>query len=193
MKRLLVVITTTLFLLGSTLSAQPGMGMHGGKPGNPGVGFNGPRSGFGVNNMSRIDRMQTILQLTDEQKSKISDIRFEHQNFVLDTKNEIQKNRLTVRKMMADNNIDQKKLLSLTEKNSELNGKIKSSGVKMWLEVYNILNDTQKTQWTKMFGQFRQNNGFARAGKSGRTGKSGMSKRVPCNNRMPQRGMGMGF
>jgi len=189
MKRLLVLVTTTLFLLGSTLSAQPGMGMPNGKKG---PGFNGPGSGFGPNNMTRLERMQTVLKLTDEQVAQISDLRFEQQNLALDTRNQIEKNRLIVRKMMMDNKIDQEKLLAITNENSELNGKLRTSKVKNWLDIYNILDDTQKAEWTKMFNHLGQKGAFGKQGKSGRHGKNGRGMNTPCN-RMPQPGMGMRY
>ena len=171
MKRLLVLVTTALFLLGSTLSAQPGIGMPPNAPGKPGPKFNGPGNGF--NNMSRIERMEKILNLTDDQKAQISELRFEQQNFVLDTKNKIAKNRLIVRKMMTENKIDQDKLLSIAKENSELNGQLKSAKVENWLKIYNLLDDTQKTQWTKIFNRMGSQNGFAKQGKMHKKG-------MPC-------------
>ena len=188
MKRLLILVTSALFLLGSTLSAQP----QNGAAGRPGAKFNRQAGGFGGNNMTRIERMEKILNLTDDQKAKISELRFEQQNLILDTKNQIAKNRLIVRKMMTDNNVDQDKLLAITKENSELNGKLRTSKVKNWLEIYNILDNTQKEQWTKAFNNFSRNGAFGKSGRSGRQGKSGRGMNTPYN-RMPQHGMGMRY
>ena len=104
----------------------------------------------------------------------------------LEARSEVEKHRLIVRKMMTDNNIDQEKLIKITSENSELQGKIKLSRTTMWLEVYNMLDDTQKEQWTKTFGQ----NG--RSGKSGRgfhrQGRGGYGNN-DCDGRFNQRRM----
>ena len=145
------------------------MGMQG-----QGYGLNNDMNGFGNRTGFRFERMQTLLNLTDEQITKMSDLRFEHEQMALEARSEIQKHRLIVRKMMTDNNIDQDKLLKITSENSELQGKIKLSRTTMWLEVYNMLDDTQKANWTKTFGQFGQNGGrsFHKQGR-GRFGNNG--------------------
>jgi Spy/CpxP family protein refolding chaperone len=175
MKRVIILFAATLLLIGSSLNAQPGMGYPPGKPmmNNPmqGPGFQGNKMMSGPMQMNRMERMKMILKLTDEQESKINDIKFEHDNAVLDIKNDIAKNRLVVRKMMTDNKIDEDKLLSLTSTNAELRGKLSSSKINMWLSVYNILDDTQKEQWTKMFGQMGQNS--MQGKKGGRKGNCG--------------------
>ncbi len=190
MKRLMILVTAALLVVGSALTAQPrngsgygnsnGMGLNQGQ----GYGFNNNGNGFGSG--TRFERMQTILNLTDEQTTKISDLRFENEQMALEANSEIQKHRLIVRKMMTDNNIDQEKLLKITNENSELQGKIKLSRTTMWLEVYNMLDDTQKEQWTKIFGQ----NG--RSGKSGRgfhkQGRGGYGNN-DCGGRFNQRRM----
>jgi Spy/CpxP family protein refolding chaperone len=143
---------------------------------------NGPKQGakFHANNMqggqgrmNRLEMMKVRLKLTDEQASKISDLKYEHDKFVLDTKNGIAQNRLEVRKMMTDNKVDENKLLSLTSANSNLRSKMSEAKIKMWLNVYNILDDTQKTEWTKMFQHMGQKGMHGKKG--GRKGNYGKS------------------
>jgi len=98
-------------------------------------------------------KIQKALNLTEVQETKIRDLRFENQKLVLDIKNKIDQNKLVIRKMMADNKIDDAKLISISKENNELNGKIKLSKTKVWLDVYNILEDTQKVVWTEKFGR----------------------------------------
>lgn len=91
------------------------------------------------------------LKLTEEQQAKLSDLRYTHQKQMIDTRAEIQKNMLEVKKMMDDNNVDEGKLLKLTEANNNLRSKIHTSRVNMWLDVYKILNKEQQELWTKHF------------------------------------------
>lgn len=146
MKRSLILSLAAALLLGSALVfAQPQK--------NNERGTNWGNRGFdGL-------RVQTMLKLTDEQSVKFNDIKYNHQLSVVDIKSEIQKNRIEVKKMMADNKIESDKLLQLTNANSELQGKIKTSKTQMWLDVYNILNDDQKETWTKTFNRFGQREG----------------------------------
>ncbi|MBU0475929.1 MAG: hypothetical protein KKF62_17425 [Bacteroidetes bacterium] len=163
MKRVFYLLVVILLVVGASLNAQPQNGRGNGM----GMGFgSGDRLDGGCGFKAPFERMEANLKLTDDQVAKISDLRFKHENLVIETQNEIQKNRLVVRKMMTDNKIDQKELLKLTSNNSELQAKIKLSRTTMWLDVYNLLDDTQKEQWTKTFnmsahrdGKFNRKNG----------------------------------
>lgn len=165
MKRIMILVAAVLLVIGSTLNAQPRNGNGYGNSNGMGM-KQGDGSGFG--NGSRFERMQAMLNLTDEQTAKISDLRFEHDKMVLEARSEIQQHRLIVRKMMTDNKIDQEELLKITNDNSELKGKIKLSKTNMWLDIYNILDDTQKETWTKTFAQCVQNGrNFHKKGRGG--------------------------
>ena len=167
MKQLISLVTAILLIVGSSLIAQPYNGNgHGMKMGMK----KGNGATVGYQNGNRFDRMQALLNLTDDQKAKISDLRFEHEQMAIETRSEIQKNRLVVRKMMTDNKIDNDKLLKITKENNELQGKIKLSRTTMWLDVYTMLDDTQKENWTKTFGQFSQNGNGRNFHKRGRGG-----------------------
>jgi Spy/CpxP family protein refolding chaperone len=152
MKRLLILLTTALLVIGGSLNAQPSEGIRAKQ--NHGFGINNDKNEFSDWPTSHFERMQKNLNLTDEQIAKMSDIRFEHQNMAIDLKGKIKKNRLIVRKMMEDNKIEKEKLLKIVSQNNELLSKIKLSKTNMWLDIYNILDDTQKEKWTKTFEKF---------------------------------------
>jgi Spy/CpxP family protein refolding chaperone len=167
MKRLTILLITAILILGSSINAQPQKPLMIPGTGMVGPGANG-RMQYGVQPQLR---MQTFLNLTDEQIAKINDIRFTHQNKIIDLRAKILKNRLSARQMMVENKIDEDKLLSLTKENSDLRGQIATSRTNMWLDIYNLLDDTQKTKWSQMRSQF----GFSRAGiRSGKMGRKGM-------------------
>ncbi len=143
MKRVIILVTVVLLAFGSTFNAQPRSGNGNGMKMNA----------TGNNNASR---MQTLLNLTDKQKVKISDLRFAHEQMAIDTRSKIEKNKLFIRKMMMDNKVNENKLLSRTSDNSKLHSKIVESKTKMWLDVYKILDETQKALWTKNFNRMMQ-------------------------------------
>lgn len=89
------------------------------------------------------------LNLTPEQETKFNDLKYNHKKMMIDLRSDIQKNRLEIKKMLSDNNVDEDKLMSLTEANNNLHSKTKTSRVKMWLDVYKILNKEQQELWTK--------------------------------------------
>jgi len=104
------------------------------------------------NNMpmgQRHEGIKTLLKLTPEQETKFNDLTYQHRQEAIDVRAKIQKNRLELEKMVNDNKIDEKKLFQLTDENSKLQGNMKNSAVKNWLEINKILNDEQKAVWGK--------------------------------------------
>ena len=132
----------------------------------------------------RGNRIKMALKLTPEQEKKFDDLRYQHQQSVVDINAKIQKNRLELKKMIDDGNIDEKKILQLTEDNSKLQGDIKYSAIKHWLDVYKILNDEQKSILTKYISRMTESEvgmGRMRAGINkwmGRKGAGMMNERM---------------
>lgn len=129
MKKLLFSILSLILLSNFSLFAQP---MQDEPP-------MGPRKGG----------IKKLLKLTAEQEKKFNDLSYQHKQQAVDIHAKIQKNRLDLEKMVNDNKIDEKKLFQLTDENSKLQGNLKNSAVKNWLEIYKILNDDQKAIWSK--------------------------------------------
>jgi Spy/CpxP family protein refolding chaperone len=92
------------------------------------------------------------LNLTPEQEKQFRDLTFEHQKKVIDLKSQIEKNRLEIKKMAADNKVDEKKLIDITDANSKLQAEIKSSSVRRWIAINNILSEEQKSIWSRQLG-----------------------------------------
>lgn len=87
------------------------------------------------------------LNLTKEQKNQIDKFRLEHRKAVIDLKAEISKNRLQIEELLKEQNIDESKIRSLVNKNSDLQAKLKESALNMWFKSYSVLDDKQKEQW----------------------------------------------
>jgi Spy/CpxP family protein refolding chaperone len=181
----MILATIALLVIGSSLNAQPRNGNRMCMKQGQKSGFDNHKNGFGDRNGPRFERMQKMLNLTDEQSAKISDMKFEHEKMVLDSKNEIAQKKLVVRKMMTSNKIDQEELLKITKEKSDLQGKIKLSKTTMWLEVYNILDDIQKEKWTNTFGHFGKHGNCKDFHKQARGGFGNDD----CNRRNPQKRM----
>jgi sulfate adenylyltransferase subunit 1 (EFTu-like GTPase family) len=91
------------------------------------------------------------LNLNEQQVKKFDDIIFNQRKTAIDTKAELQKLQLKLRKMMNDNTVDENKLYGITDKISDLRSKRQKSRISTWLKIYNILDKEQKPLWTKAF------------------------------------------
>jgi len=120
------------------------------------------------------------LKLTAEQEKKFDDFVYQHKQEAIDIRAKIQKNRLELEKMVNDNLIDEKKIFQLTDENSTLQGILKNSAVKNWLEIYKILNDEQKAVWSKHILQMLNHQGIRERVKERIQGK--MKDRKPMRN-----------
>lgn len=121
-----------------------------------------PKGDRTADNFGANGKFMEELKLSDAQQTKINDFRYSHKKEMIETKAEIEKNRLELSKMLLDNNIDENKILGLTEANNTLRSEMNSSRTKMWLNIYKILNNDQQKLWAKhkaLKGE-RMHNGF---------------------------------
>jgi Spy/CpxP family protein refolding chaperone len=102
-------------------------------------------------NMQKHDAMVDKLNLTDAQEKQFNNFHYEHREKAIDWKAQLNKNQLEIQKLMSEKNINSAKLKEITKANSDIKAQMHSSRVDMWLNIYNILNDEQKEQWTKHF------------------------------------------
>lgn len=129
MKKIIGYTAIALFIFTFTMTAQPGP----------------------ANKEARPNGIIKKLNLTPEQEKQFKDIRYQQQKKAIDLRSQIQKNRLEVKHMFAGNNIDENKILDLTDANSKIQGELKSSAVQSWLSIYKILTPEQKEIWAKHF------------------------------------------
>ena len=99
-------------------------------------------------------RLKDKLNLNEQQAKKFNDIIFNQRESAIDTKAEIQKLELKLRKMMNNNAVDENKLNSITNQISDLRAKRQKSRISTWLKIYNILDKEQKPLWTQAFNRF---------------------------------------
>ncbi len=142
MKKIVVLLAAVTFMSIGLVNAQPN------KPNRPIFQNNG-----GIYKM---------LNLTADQQKQFSDIMYNQRLKAVDIRADIEKNRIEIQKMIRDNNIDEGKILSLTDANSKLQAELKSERIKSWLAVYKILTPEQKELWSKNFGRMGNARGFMR-------------------------------
>ena len=99
------------------------------------------------------------LKLNDTQLAKFNEYHFQHEEEVIDLKSDIEKNRIAMRKLMLNKNFDENQLRSLVKSNSDLQAKMKNSMVEMWINIYNILDDSQKDIWKDHLSNMGFNSG----------------------------------
>lgn len=99
------------------------------------------------------------LDLTEQQKEKIKEIKFKYAEANIDTEAKLKMNKLEIKKLLSNKNIDESELMSLLEKGSDIKLTMKKSKVKMWLEIRNILDENQKIIWSRHFDQSEKKNG----------------------------------
>ena len=142
----------------------------------------------GPKNPARHNAFMQQLNLTEQQEAKFNNIQNDHQKEAIDLRAEIQKNQLEIKSMMQSGNIDEGKLKSLTNKNSELHAQMQNSRTEMWLKINNILDQNQKKIWADHFSQ------MGGKGYGDKSGKRMHNNCDGCGNR-PMRGdrQGMGY
>jgi len=102
------------------------------------------------------ERIEDKLNLTEKQEETFNKIQSDHRIAMIDLKAEIDKNRENTRLMIENNKINETELLSLVDKNNQLHADMKKSSVKMWLDIYKILDENQKELWTEHFQRIDQ-------------------------------------
>ena len=130
------------------------------------------KNGKGLKKDQRLEK----LNLTEQQKVKFDEIKFEFRENNIDLEANMKKNKLEIQKIMATGNIDENTLMNFIDKGSVLMSEKRKSRVQMWLNVREILDDSQKKIWTKNFKNF----GERKKEFSGKKGKK--AKRFHKNN-----------
>lgn len=133
MKKNIIVTLVLAVLFSGSLFAQPdGFGM-------------GRRGGFGKM------QFKEKLNLSEEQEKQFNDITYKHQSESIDLRAKVKKNRLELKNLLDNKNVDEQKVLALTEETSKLQAQLKQSAVKTWLAIYKTLDKEQKEIWAESF------------------------------------------
>jgi Spy/CpxP family protein refolding chaperone len=111
------------------------------------------------------------LNLTDSQKEKVQVLRENHLNQVNNLRDELDRLRIDKRALMRSKDIDRSKVMAHEKKMIELREQIALSRMEFRLDVYELLDDKQKEQFSMR--SFDNDSNSKRGGaffKSGRRG-----------------------
>ncbi len=95
-------------------------------------------------------RMLEKLNLTDEQKNKIENLRFKHQEEMIDLKADVQKKRLALKELQHSGNYSRADYLNMVKDLNSSRDKIATAMANHRMDVYELLNDQQKKIFNEM-------------------------------------------
>lgn len=167
------MIAMLIALFSIAALAQPGGG-----------GFRGPRGGDDDNfGPQRGARMAKFLDLTDEQKTKVEDMRLNHQREMLPLRSELQGLRTELKLAETAETYNAAKAESLVKKMGELHTKMHLQRLKNHQEMRSLLTTEQRKKFDSMMLSRGDGNGHGmRGGKGGHCRGMGQGRGCPnCN------------
>ena len=99
------------------------------------------------------------LNLSDTQKDQISKLRISHQMQMVDLNASLQLKKLELAKLKNNGNYSRDQYLVKIEAINSARDQIEISKANFQMDVYQFLDDTQKTQWNKYSQFFSERNG----------------------------------
>lgn len=114
------------------------------------------------------------LELTTAQREKLDNLRYEHKQKAIELKAAFEQNRLAIQKMFSDDNINENKIVELTEENSAIKADLAMMKIEMRLTAHSILTDEQKAELKSYKNDFRGK----RFGKGHRSGFRQMNRNI---------------
>lgn len=94
------------------------------------------------------------LNLTDEQQTKVDDMKLTHQKEMIDLKADLDKKELELRELKNNGNYTRDEYLNKVNEIISARNKIALSLANHHMDIYQILDETQKKEWNKMSHQF---------------------------------------
>lgn len=92
-------------------------------------------------------RIHEQLNLTDQQKTKLEDIRLKHQEQMIDMRSELEKARLENQKLRNSEKLNRSDVLNQTKKMNTIKNKIAEARTNHKMDVYELLTDEQRKIW----------------------------------------------
>lgn len=106
-------------------------------------------------------RMGEKLSLTQEQQTKIDDLRIKHQKEMIDLRSDLNKARLDMKALKYKSDIKRNNLLAATEKMNNIKNKIALARTNHHMDVYELLDEKQKEMWIEFYPKHSgKNKGF---------------------------------
>jgi Spy/CpxP family protein refolding chaperone len=141
MKNLIVSIITGIFIASTISIFAQGYGY--------GNRFD-DRDGLREHNR---DRIHEKLNLTDEQESQIEELQINHQKQMIDFRADIEKKELELRELKSKGNYSREEFIALTKEISELRSSMHLARANHQMDVYDLLDSSQKEIWNQFSGK----------------------------------------
>jgi hypothetical protein len=90
------------------------------------------------------------LQLTPEQEKKISELRLNHQERMIDLTAEIKKKELAKEKVLSSDLIQRDDMLKITKDIQDIKNQIEIENVNHQMDIYSLLDANQRQTWKDM-------------------------------------------
>ncbi len=99
---------------------------------------------------TRMEMMMKKLNLTDDQQKKITDLRLQHQERMIDLTSELKKKELQKEKILSGDQVRRSDLLNVTKEIGDIKNKISAERVNHQMDVYDLLDSNQRQTFQKM-------------------------------------------
>ena len=184
-RQIIILLFVSLILSFGSIFAQ-----NGNKQNNKDKSVIKPQPGFGMGMMRGEGRGLAALKLTDDQKTKIEDLKLNLQKEIIKLNSEIQLNKVELEKIYKEKEFNTTKLLSLSEAIDKTQSQIKKLRLENWIKVYNLLDKDQQVIWKKLGPALKV---MAERGDMMKRGnmRQGMMGRGVQGRPGPRNGMGM--
>lgn len=96
------------------------------------------------------DRMEERLNLTDAQKSKVEELRLNHQKKMIDLKANLEKKEVELKALRRSDKLNRNDFLKLTREISEIKNTMALERANHHFDIYELLDDNQKKIWRDM-------------------------------------------
>ena len=96
------------------------------------------------------EKMIEKLNLTDQQQTQIKEIRFAHQEKMIDLKADVEKKKLGLKELQSTSNFSRGDYISKVEEIISAQNKIKLGKANHRMDVYELLDAEQQETWSKM-------------------------------------------
>jgi Spy/CpxP family protein refolding chaperone len=94
------------------------------------------------------------LNLTEEQQTKVDELKFAHQKEMIDLKANLDKKELDMNELKSKGNYTRDEYLNKVNEIISARNKIALSIANHHMDVYQLLDENQKKEWNKMSHQF---------------------------------------
>ena len=94
------------------------------------------------------------LNLTEEQQTKVDELKFVHQKEMIDLKANLEKKELDITELKSKGNYTRDEYLNKVNEIISARNKIAFSVANHHMDVYQLLDENQKKEWNKMSHQF---------------------------------------